>query len=340
MTSRSVPFSVLDLSPIPTGATARDAFHRSLSLAQHAENWGFHRYWLAEHHNMTGIASAATSVLIGYIAGGTKTIRVGSGGVMLPNHAPLVIAEQFGTLESLYPGRIDLGLGRAPGSDQRTMMALRRSLHGEIDDFPQDVLELQRYFDEVTEGQHVQAVPGQGLHIPIWLLGSSLYSAQLAAKLGLPFAFASHFAPDMLHQALALYHSQFQPSAALAKPYAIVCINVIAADSERDARFLFTSMQQQFINLRRGKPGPLPAPVQDISDYWSGGEQYGVEQALRMSVVGDPTQVKSGLEALLRETQADEIMVNGQIFDHQARLRSFEIVADIKPHLSIPELIG
>ncbi|NEY28624.1 luciferase-like monooxygenase [Escherichia coli] len=340
MTSRSVPFSVLDLSPIPTGATARDAFHRSLSLAQHAENWGFHRYWLAEHHNMTGIASAATSVLIGYIAGGTKTIRVGSGGVMLPNHAPLVIAEQFGTLESLYPGRIDLGLGRAPGSDQRTMMALRRSLHGEIDDFPQDVLELQRYFDEVTEGQHVQAVPGQGLHIPIWLLGSSLYSAQLAAKLGLPFAFASHFAPDMLHQALALYRSQFQPSAALAKPYAIVCINVVAADSERDARFLFTSMQQQFINLRRGKPGPLPAPVQDISDYWSGGEQYGVEQALRMSVVGDPSQVKSGLEALLRETQADEIMVNGQIFDHKARLRSFEIVADIKPHLSIPELIG
>ena len=340
MTSRSVPFSVLDLSPIPTGATARDAFHRSLSLAQHAENWGFHRYWLAEHHNMTGIASAATSVLIGYIAGGTKTIRVGSGGVMLPNHAPLVIAEQFGTLESLYPGRIDLGLGRAPGSDQRTMMALRRSLHGEIDDFPQDVLELQRYFDEVTEGQHVQAVPGQGLHIPIWLLGSSLYSAQLAAKLGLPFAFASHFAPDMLHQALALYRSQFQPSATLAKPYAIVCINVVAADSERDARFLFTSMQQQFINLRRGKPGPLPAPVQDISDYWSGGEQYGVEQALRMSVVGDPTQVKSGLEALLRETQADEIMVNGQIFDHQARLRSFEIVADIKPRLSIPELIG
>lgn len=340
MTSRSVPFSVLDLSPIPTGATARDAFHRSLSLAQHAENWGFHRYWMAEHHNMTGIASAATSVLIGYIAGGTKTIRVGSGGVMLPNHAPLVIAEQFGTLESLYPGRIDLGLGRAPGSDQRTMMALRRSLHGEIDDFPQDVLELQRYFDEVIEGQHVQAVPGQGLHIPIWLLGSSLYSAQLAAKLGLPFAFASHFAPDMLHQALALYRSQFQPSAALAKPYAIVCINVIAADSERDARFLFTSMQQQFINLRRGKPGPLPAPVQDISGYWSGGEQYGVEQALRMSVVGDPTQVKSGLEALLRETQADEIMVNGQIFDHQARLRSFEIVADIKPRLSIPELIG
>lgn len=259
---------------------------------------------------------------------------------MLPNHAPLVIAEQFGTLESLYPGRIDLGLGRAPGSDQRTMMALRRSLHGEIDDFPQDVLELQRYFGEVTEGQHVQAVPGQGLHIPIWLLGSSLYSAQLAAKLGLPFAFASHFAPDMLHQALALYRSQFQPSATLAKPYAIVCINVVAADSERDARFLFTSMQQQFINLRRGKPGPLPAPVQDISGYWSGGEQYGVEQALRMSVVGDPTQVKSGLEALLRETQADEIMVNGQIFDHQARLRSFEIVADIKPHLSIPELIG
>ncbi|MBW2959075.1 luciferase-like monooxygenase [Hafnia paralvei] len=340
MAAKNVPFSVLDLSPIPTGATARDAFHRSLSLAQHAEDWGYHRYWLAEHHNMTGIASAATSVLIGYIAGGTQTIRVGSGGVMLPNHAPLVIAEQFGTLESLYPGRIDLGLGRAPGSDQRTMMALRRSLHGEIDDFPQDVAELQRYFGEVTAGQHVQAVPGQGLHIPIWLLGSSLYSAQLAAKLGLPFAFASHFAPDMLHQALAMYRSQFQPSKALAQPYAIVCINVVAADSERDARFLFTSMQQQFINLRRGQPGPLPAPVTDISAYWSAGEQYGVEQALRMSVVGDPLQVKSGLEALLRETQADEVMVNGQIFDHQARLRSFEIVAEIKQQLNAAERIS
>lgn len=251
----SVPLSVLDLSPIPQGAKARDAFHCSLDLAQHAEKWGFQRYWLAEHHNMTGIGSAATSVLLGYLAAGTDTIRLGSGGVMLPNHAPLVIAEQFGTLESLYPGRIDLGLGRAPGTDQRTMMALRRHLSGEVDNFPRDVQELQHYFAEVQPGQPVQAVPGQGLHVPIWLLGSSLYSAQLSAKLGLPFAFASHFAPDMLFQALRLYRENYQPSERWPQPHAMVCVNVIAADSERDARFLFSSMQQQFINLRRGDRG-------------------------------------------------------------------------------------
>lgn len=330
---KPVPVSVLDLSPIPQGAKPRDAFHASLDLAQHAEQWGYQRYWLAEHHNMTGIGSAATSVLLGYLAAGTSTIRLGSGGVMLPNHSPLVIAEQFGTLESLYPGRIDLGLGRAPGTDQRTMLALRRHLSGDVDNFPRDVQELQLYFGDVQPNQAVQAVPGQGLHVPIWLLGSSLYSAQLAAQLGLPFAFASHFAPDMLFQALRIYRESYQPSERWPQPYAMVCVNVIAADSERDARFLFTSMQQQFINLRRGAPGPLPPPVQNIHALWSAAEQYGVEQVLRMSIVGGKDAVREGMQALLRETAADEIMVNGQIFDHQARLHSFEIVAGVKNDL-------
>jgi len=329
----AVPVSVLDLSPIPQGAKPRDAFHASLDLAQHAEKWGFQRYWLAEHHNMTGIGSAATSVLLGYLAAGTQSIRLGSGGVMLPNHAPLVIAEQFGTLESLYPGRIDLGLGRAPGTDQRTMMALRRHLSGEVDNFPRDVQELQHYFCDVQPGQPVQAVPGQGLHVPIWLLGSSLYSAQLAAQLGLPFAFASHFAPEMLFQAFNLYRDNFKPSEQCQQPHAMVCVNVVAADSDAEARFLFTSMQQQFINLRRGSPGPLPAPVDNIHALWTAGEQYGVDQALRMSVIGNEATVRSGLQTLLNETGADEIMVNGQIFDHQARLHSFEIVAAVKVDL-------
>ncbi|VEI63743.1 Limonene 1,2-monooxygenase [Serratia quinivorans] len=329
----TVPVSVLDLSPIPQGAKPRDAFHASLDLAQHAEKWGYQRYWLAEHHNMTGIGSAATSVLLGYLAAGTQSIRLGSGGVMLPNHAPLVIAEQFGTLESLYPGRIDLGLGRAPGTDQRTMMALRRHLSGEVDNFPRDVQELQHYFGEVQAGQPVQAVPGQGLHVPIWLLGSSLYSAQLAAQLGLPFTFASHFAPEMLFQAFNLYRDNFKPSEQCQRPHAMVCVNVVAADSDADARFLFTSMQQQFINLRRGSPGPLPAPVDNIHALWTAGEQYGVDQALRMSVIGNEATVRNGLQTLLSENGADEIMVNGQIFDHQARLHSFEIVAGVKGDL-------
>lgn len=324
---KNVPLSVLDLAPIPQGASARDAFHASLALAQQAEELGFHRYWLAEHHNMTGIASAATSVLIGYLAANTQTLRLGSGGIMLPNHAPLVIAEQFGTLEALYPGRIDLGLGRAPGSDQRTMMALRRHQSSNlIDSFPEDVETLIAWFDADKEAElPVQPVPGLGSEIPVWLLGSSLYSAQLAAKLGLPFAFASHFAPDLLFQALHMYRENFQPSARLNKPYAMVCINIVAADTEREARFLFTSMQQQFINLRRGKPGPLPAPVENMDHLWTPSEQYGVQQALSMSLVGDVTKVQHGLAALMRETQADEIMVNGQIFDRQARLRSFEL---------------
>jgi len=331
--SKPIPFSVLDLSPVPLGATVRQAFDASLDLARHAESWGYHRYWMAEHHNMTGIASAATSVLLGYIAGGTRTLRVGSGGVMLPNHSPLVIAEQFGTLETLYPGRIDLGLGRAPGTDQRTMIALRRHLAGETDNFPRDVQELLGYFDDLQPGQPVQAVPGQGLHVPIWLLGSSLYSAQLAAALGLPFSFASHFAPDLLWQALEIYRQQFKPSAYLEKPYAMVCINVAAADNEHQAHFIFSSMQQQFINLRRGRPGPLPAPVEDIETLWSNGEQYGVEQALRMSVVGNPEQVRAGLQRVIDQTGADELMINGQIFDHQARLRSFELAMSVRANL-------
>ncbi|MEI2265400.1 luciferase-like monooxygenase [Erwinia sp. CGal63] len=326
---KTASLSVLDLAPIPQGATARDAFHTSLAMAQQAEKLGFNRYWLAEHHNMTGIASAATSVLIGYLAANTSTLRLGSGGVMLPNHAPLVIAEQFGTLESLYPGRIDLGLGRAPGSDQRTMMALRRHMGGHVDNFPSDVAEMIAWFDAEAGSQPaVQPVPGLGLKIPVWLLGSSLYSAQLAAKLGLPFAFASHFAPDMLFQALHLYRENFKPSARLAQPHAMVCVNVVAAESERDARFLFTSMQQQFINLRRGQPGPLPAPVENMDNLWSPSEQYGVQQALSMSIVGDVDKVRHGLASLMRETQADEIMINGQIFDKEARLRSFALAME------------
>ena len=331
--NKTVPFSVLDLAPIPLGSSARDAFNTSLALAQQSEKLGYHRYWLAEHHNMTGIASAATSVLIGYLAANTQTLRLGSGGVMLPNHSPLVIAEQFGTLESLYPGRIDLGLGRAPGSDQRTMMALRRHMGGHVDNFPADVADLISWFDATDDVPAVQPVPGTGLRIPVWLLGSSLYSAQLAAQLGLPFAFASHFAPEMLMQALHIYRESFKPSARLEKPYAMVCINVIAADSEREARFLFTSMQQQFINLRRGQPGPLPPPVENIDELWSPMEQYGVQQALNMSVVGDVEQVRQRLATVLQETQADEIMVNGQIFDPQARLHSFALAMQARNSL-------
>jgi len=329
----TVPLSVLDLAPVPQGTDPAQAFKSSLELAQHAEKWGYQRYWMAEHHNMTGIASAATSVLLGYIAGGTKTIRVGSGGVMLPNHSPLVIAEQFGTLATLYPNRVDLGLGRAPGTDQRTMIALRRHLSGEVDNFPKDVQELQLYFGEVQPHQAVQAVPGQGLHVPIWLLGSSLYSAQLAAALGLPFAFASHFAPDMLYQALAIYRSKFQPSGQLEKPYGMVCLNAIGADTDEEARRMFTSNQQQFINLRRGMPGKLPAPVDNIESLWSASERFGVDNALRMSVVGNKDTLRQGLQSILRETEADELMINGQIFDQQARLRSFEIVSELQGDL-------
>jgi luciferase family oxidoreductase group 1 len=327
-----IPFSVLDLSPIRQGGDAGQAFWNSRDLAQHAERWGYKRYWLAEHHNMTGIGSAATAVVIGYVAQGTSTIRVGSGGVMLPNHAPLVIAEQFGTLESMYPGRIDLGLGRAPGTDQRTAQALRRSLTNS-DNFPQDVLELQAFLADVQPGQAIRAVPGAGLKIPIWLLGSSTFSAQLAAMLGLPFAFASHFAPGSMMDALRIYRERFEPSEQLQKPHAMVGVNVFAADEERAARRMFTSLQQQFINLRRGTPGPLPPPVDDMDALWSPGERAGVEQALAVSVVGTPDAVEKGLRAVIANTQADELMVTGQIFDHAARLRSFEIAAQVRDRI-------
>lgn len=327
----AIPYSVLDLVPVPEGSLPAESFHRSRDLAQHAERWGYHRYWLAEHHNMPGIASAATSVLIGHLAGATRTLRIGAGGIMLPNHSPLVIAEQFGTLASLYPDRIDLGLGRAPGTDQRTMQALRRQRSGEVDDFPADVRELMDYFGD--EAGAVQAVPGQGLHLPVWLLGSSLYSAQLAAAMGLPFGFASHFAPALLLQALEIYRTQYRPSARWPKPYAVVCVNMIAADSEREARFQFTTVQQQFLRLYRGDAGKLPAPVQSLGDTWSPRELMAMEQTLARSLVGDQEQVRHGLKSLLVETRADELMFNGPIVDHQARLRSFEIAAELMKSL-------
>jgi luciferase family oxidoreductase group 1 len=324
-----IPFSVLDLSPIVQGGTAALAFRNSLDLARHAEAWGYNRYWLAEHHNMPGIASAATSVVIGHIAGGTKTIRVGAGGVMLPNHSPLVIAEQFGTLESLYPGRIDLGLGRAPGTDARTALALRRDLMGDDDSFPQDVVELLGYFAPEQPGKPIRAVPGTGLNVPVWLLGSSLFSARLAAALGLPFAFASHFAPDYLLDALAIYRREFRASAALAAPYAMVGMSVFAAASDADARRLFTSAQLQFVNLRRGMPGPLQPPVETMDDRWTPMEKAGVDRAMAYAAVGSPETVRRVLKAIIDATQADELIITGQIFDHAARLRSFEIVADV-----------
>jgi len=323
-----IPFSVLDLSPIISGGDAGLAFRNSLDLAQHAERWGYKRYWLAEHHNMPGIASAATAVVIGHVAAGTRTIRVGSGGIMLPNHAPLMIAEQFGTLESLHPGRIDLGLGRAPGTDMRTAQALRRYLAG-ADRFPQDVIELQAYFQPAAPGQAVRAVPGAGLDIPIWILGSSLFGAQLAAALGLPFAFASHFAPDHLLDALDIYRREFKPSEKLAQPYAMAGIAVVAADTDAEAQRLFTSLQQQFINLRRGTPGPLQPPVDTMEGRWSPAEKATVFHAMRRAQVGSPETVRRGIEAFIAETGVDEIMMAGQIFDHQARLRSFEIVAQV-----------
>jgi luciferase family oxidoreductase group 1 len=322
-----VPISVLDLAPINEGSNAAQALQRSLDLAQHAEKWGYRRYWVAEHHNMPGIASAATAVVIAHIAGGTKTIRVGSGGIMLPNHAPLVIAEQFGTLESLFPGRIDLGLGRAPGTDPLTARALRRGKGDTSDTFPQDVMELQSYFRPAVPGQAVRAVPGAGLSVPVWLLGSSLFSAQLAAALGLPFAFASHFAPDLLEQALDLYRTMFRPSEFHEKPHAMAAVAVFAADTDAAAAYLFTSLQQSFVNLRRGTPGPLPPPVDSMEGLWNPTEKAGVEAAFREAIVGSPQRVKSGIGAFVRRTGIDELMVTAAIFDHDARLRSFEIAA-------------
>jgi luciferase family oxidoreductase group 1 len=322
-------FSLLDLSPIIEGGNAALAFRNTLDLARHAEEWGYHRYWLAEHHNLPGIASAATSIVIGHVAGGTKRIRVGAGGIMLPNHAPLVIAEQFGTLDALYPGRIDLGLGRAPGSDQLTARALRRNLGGSGDAFPQDVLELQSYFEKAEPDQALQAVPGAGANVPLYLLGSSDFSARLAAELGLPFAFASHFAPQYLEVALALYRRNFKPSAALAQPHAMIAAGIFAAATDAEAQRLATSAQLQFLNIVRGRPGKLPPPVESMEGRWSRGEEAAVLERTRCSAIGSPETVRRRLEALLDETEADEIIATAQIYDHAARLRSFEIAAEV-----------
>jgi luciferase family oxidoreductase group 1 len=323
-----IPLSVLDLAPIVEGGDAAGAFRNSLDLARHAERWGYGRFWLAEHHSMTGIASAATSVVIGHVAAGTSTIRVGAGGIMLPNHSPLVIAEQFGTLVSLFPGRIELGLGRAPGSDQLTVRALMRH-SAAAETFPDDVVELMSYFQLAQPGQAVQAVPGAGLEVPIWILGSSLFGAQLAAMLGLPFAFASHFAPAAMLQAIGIYRAQFQPSSRLQRPRVMLGVNVFAADTDPEARRLFTSLQQAFVNLRRGRPGPLPPPVDDMNSRLTPIERHGLEEMLSVAVVGSPDVVRHGLEALVERTGADELMLTSQIFDHAARLRSYEMAAGV-----------
>ncbi|WP_262297540.1 LLM class flavin-dependent oxidoreductase [Microvirga sesbaniae] len=323
------PFSVLDLAPVPEGSTPSDALRNSLDLAQHAEAWGYSRYWLAEHHNMVGIASAATSVVIAHVAGGTKTMRVGAGGIMLPNHSPLVIAEQFGTLDALFPGRIDLGVGRAPGTDQRTLRALRRDPSA-ADTFPQDVLELQALLGPVQPDQAIQAVPGAGSNVPVWILGSSLFGAQLAAMLGLPYAFASHFAPGALMQALQVYRERFQPSAQLARPYAMVGVNVIAADTDEEARHLFTSAQQSFTNLFRGARGKLQPPIDDIESYWLPHEKAQAMNMLSCSFVGSAGTVRDGLEGFIAQTGADEVMVAAAIYDHAKRLRSYEILSEVR----------
>ena len=327
-----IPLSVLDLAPIVEGSNAAQALRNTLDLARHAERWGYERYWLAEHHGMPGIASAATAVVIGQVAAATSTIRVGAGGIMLPNHAPLVIAEQFGTLESLYPGRIDLGLGRAPGSDQAVAHALRRG-PAAAESFPEDVAEVLAYFRAAEPGQVVRAVPGAGLDVPVWILGSSLYGAQLAAAFGLPFAFASHFAPRLLSQALETYRTNFRPSERLTQPYVMLGINVFAAESDDEARRLFTSLQQAFVNLRRGHPGLLPPPVDDIDERLTPMDRLGITEMLACSMVGSPESVRRGIASFVAATGANELMVTSQIYDHAARLRSYEITAQVRERI-------
>ena len=322
-----IPVSILDLAPIAQGSTPLRALDNARELAQHAERWGYRRFWLAEHHNMPGIASAATALVISHVAAGTQTIRVGAGGIMLPNHSPLVIAEQFGTLETLFPGRIDLGLGRAPGTDRLTARALRRDALHAAERFPQDLEELQTYLG--PEPGTVQAIPGTGTQVPIWLLGSSLFSAQLAARKGLPFAFASHFAPELLQSALQVYREDFQPSQTLSKPHVMVAVNLYAAETDEEARYLFSSLQQLFIALRFGKPGPLPPPVHHFESQLGPIQRRSLEQALRVSAVGSASTVKRKLHKFLEETMADELILVSHIFDHQKRLRAFEIGADI-----------
>jgi luciferase family oxidoreductase group 1 len=324
------PLSILDLVPIVEGSDAAQALQRSLDLARHADAWGYRRYWVAEHHNMDGVASSATAVVVGHIAAGTQRIRVGSGGIMLPNHAPLVVAEQFGTLATLFPGRIDLGLGRAPGTDRMTMRALRRHLASDEEDgFPHDVLELQAYLGPAQPAQAVRAIPGAGTQVPIWLLGSSLYSAQLAAHLGLPFAFASHFAPEMLQQALELYRAGYRPSAAWPEPHAMVGVNVVCADSDDEAARLFTSIQLRFLGMQRGQRGPLPRPIApaELEAMWTPQEKAGVQRMLAASAMGSPASVKRQLEAIIERTGANELIVAGALHDHAARLRSYELLA-------------
>src|SRR5580698_1327078 len=323
----STPLSILDLAPIKEGRSITDTFRETLDLAQHAEAWGYKRYWLAEHHNLGSVACSATSVLIGYVAGGTSTIRVGSGGIMLPNHAPLVIAEQFGTLESLYPGRIDLGLGRAPGSDQRTAQALRRNLSSDPDEFPRDVQELADYFSKSPQ-QAVRAVPGTGLNVPLWILGSSLFGAQVAAAFGLPFAFASHFAPAQMMAAIEMYRRGFRPSQSLAEPYVMLGFNVFGADSLAQAKFLATSMQQAFVNLRSGRPSQLQPPAEGYLEGLGPQERALLDQVLSCASIGTLEMVRADLRNFIRQTRADELMITSQIFDHAARLRSFEIAAE------------
>lgn len=332
-----VPLSVLDLAPVVEGTMPADAFRNTLELARHAERLGYNRFWLAEHHNMAGIASSATSVVIGYVAGGTERIRVGSGGIMLPNHAPLVIAEQFGTLESMYPGRIDLGLGRAPGSDQTTARALRKDLASHGQDFPELLAELRDYFHPpADEYRPVRATPGEGIDVPIWLLGSSGFSAKLAAELGLPFSFASHFAPEYLMPAIHLYRSTFRPSEALAKPYIMVGVNIVAADTDEEARFLATSQQQQFLSLIRGRPGKLKPPIDNMDELWQPHERDALQSKFKYAIAGSKSTVEARLQEILRETMADELIVTSQIYDHAARLRSYEILAEAAglPHSS------
>jgi luciferase family oxidoreductase group 1 len=329
-----IPFSVLDLSPVAAGGSAGPSLGHTLDLAQHAETWGYRRYWLAEHHSMPGIASAATSVVICHVAGGTRTIRVGAGGIMLPNHSPLVIAEQFGTLESLFPGRIDLGLGRAPGSDQVTARAMRRNLDTDPDQFPQDVMELMGYLGPASPEQRVMAFPGVGTNVPIWILGSSLFGAQVAAALGLPFAFASHFAPAMMMQAIDIYRARFQPSQQLERPHVMLGFNIFAADSDRQARFLSTSMQQAFVNLRSGRPGQLPPPLEGYAEQLPPPAKAMLSEVLSCSAIGSPSTVRDAVAAFIERTHADELMITAQIFDHAARLRSYEIAAEVRKGLA------
>jgi luciferase family oxidoreductase group 1 len=321
-------FSVLDLAPVTQGSTPRQALHNSLDLAQHAEQWGYERYWVAEHHNMKGIASAATSVLIGYIAGGTSSIRVGAGGIMLPNHSPLVIAEQFGTLASLYPDRIDLGLGRAPGTDQITSQALRRTLNGSAEDFPRDVIELQEYFMEPQPGQRVTAVPGAGTKVPMWILGSSLFGAQLAALLGLPFAFASHFAPAQMTQAIDIYQERFKPSEQLQEPYFMLGFNICAAETDEEANYLRSSSLQSFLNLRRGAPSQLPPPTENFEASMDAQDRALLAQMSSCSAVGSLETIKQGMTTFVEKTGANELMLVCSIFEHKKRLHSFELAAE------------